>query len=69
MKTVLTRDVTVHQHNLDGKTVPVVVKKGSVVVDLKEPKTGTFTALLPDHGRRVTFDSPLDINCFEEVED
>ncbi len=69
MKTVLTRDVTVVQHNFDGRNVSLVLPKGTNCVDLKEPKTGVFTALIPDWGRRVTFPSPLDITCFMEVED
>ena len=52
--TILDRDVEAWAV-FDGARKVIKFKKGTVIHDLKEPKTGTFTALVPEQGRRFTF--------------
>lgn len=69
MKQRLTRDTEVIFYK-DGTPEAKTLPARTVIYDIKEPKTGTFSALIPEWGHRAHF---LKIDAsnfpFEEVED
>jgi len=65
MRTVIDKD-TMGWTVKDGSRATMTFKKGTVIHDLKEPRTGTFTALVPEQGRRFTFEGTAELFHEEE---